>query len=158
MRSFVSVFAMVGMTVLACGIVASGTAWGETAPAAVEIVDGVAEKSLTDVPGDPEKGREWFANRKLGNCLACHVNSDLAELPFHGEVGPPIDGVGDRWSEAELRAIVVNSKEVFGDETIMPAFYRVDGLSRPLPDFEGKPILSAQQVEDVIAYLQSLKE
>ncbi|MEL6479950.1 MAG: c-type cytochrome, partial [Pseudomonadota bacterium] len=72
--------------------------------------------------------------------------------------GPPLDGVADRWSEAELRAIIVNSKAVFGDHTIMPAFYRTTGFNRTLEKFAGKTILSAQQVEDVVAYLKTLKE
>lgn len=120
--------------------------------------DGIVEASLTGQAGDAAKGREWFAGRKLGNCLACHVNEDLASEPFHGEVGPPLDGVGDRWSEGELRAIVVNSKMVFGDHTIMPSFYRVSGFNRIRDQFEGKTILSAQQVEDLVAYLLTLKE
>ena len=90
--------------------------------------------------------------------MACHANSDLEDQPFHGEVGPSLDGVGDRWSAGELRAILVNSKAVFGDGTIMPAFYRDSGFNRPAEKFVGKTILTGQQVEDVIAYLLTLKE
>lgn len=142
-------------------VLAAATAVGAVAevvaPADVEFTDGAVEQSLTGGPGDAEKGREWFADRKLGNCLACHQNSDLSEQPFHGEVGPPLDGVADRWSEAELRGIVTNSKEMF-EGTIMPAFYRTDGLNRVLEDFQGQTILTAEQVEDIVAYLQTLKE
>lgn len=127
------------------------------APMNVAMVDGVVEASLTGQPGDPVQGRKVFANRKQGNCLACHINADLAEESFHGEVGPPMDGVADRWSAGELRAIVTNSKKVF-EGTIMPAFYVDDGYERPLADFKGKSILTAQQVEDVVAYLMTLKE
>ena len=134
------------------------TAKAETAPAEVAFSDGKVNESLTGEPGDPEKGREWFAARKLGNCLACHQNPDLEELPFHGEVGPPLAGVGDRWTVEELRAIVINPKEVFGDGTIMPSFYRDTGFNRTHEDFAGKTILEPQQVEDVIAYLLTLKE
>ena len=126
-------------------------------PMDVAFMDGTVEASLTGQPGDPAAGRKVFANRKQGNCLACHVNADLAEESFHGEVGPPLDGVADRWSEAELRGIVSNAKMVF-DGTIMPAFYVDSGYERPLEKFEGKSILTAQQVEDVIAYLMTLKE
>lgn len=126
-------------------------------PMDVAFVDGAVEASLTGVAGDPVEGRKVFANRKQGNCLACHVNADLAEESFHGEVGPAMDGVADRWSEAELRAIVANSKMVF-EGTIMPAFYVDAGYTRALEKFEGKSILSAQQVEDVIAYLTTLKD
>lgn len=126
-------------------------------PMDVAFSDGGVEASLTGVAGDAANGRKVFANRKQGNCLACHMNEDLSEESFHGEVGPPMDGVADRWSEAELRAIVTNSKKVF-EGTIMPAFYVDAGYERPLEDFAGKSILSAQQVEDVVAYLGTLKE
>ncbi|NRG19308.1 sulfur oxidation c-type cytochrome SoxX [Rhizobiales bacterium] len=150
-------FALCAATFLVGGILAAGAA--EVAPDKVvfkddfEVVD-----SLTGQPGDPMNGREVFADRKLGNCLACHVNSDMAELPFHGEVGPEIDGVASRYKPAQLRAIVVNSKKVFGSETIMPSFYRLENGARPMAEFQGKTILTAQQVEDVVAYLTTLSD
>jgi sulfur-oxidizing protein SoxX len=118
---------------------------------------GAVDMSLTGVAGDAAKGRSLFANRKLGNCLACHQNTDLLEQSFHGEVGPSLDGVGDRWSEAELRGILANAKNTF-DGTIMPAFYRTSGFYRNMEKFDGKSILSAQDVEDVLAYLRTLTE
>lgn len=129
----------------------------EIKPMNVAFTDGMVETSLTGVSGDPEMGRKVFANRKQGNCLACHMNSDLSEESFHGEVGPPMDGVADRWTEPELRGIVTNSKMMF-EGTIMPAFYVDSGYERPLDDFAGQSILTAQQVEDVVAYLMTLKE
>lgn len=139
--------------------VAALVAVADTAPSDVAIVDGAVAAPLTATPGDAVRGRETFANRKLGNCLACHANPDLeGEELFHGEVGPTLEGAGSRWNEAELRAIVVNSKQVFGDHTIMPAFYRDTGFNRPLDKFAGKTILDAQQVEDVVAYLKTLTE
>ena len=129
------------------------------APDKVSFTDANAvEQSLTGKPGDPAAGRKVFADRKLGNCLACHANSDQSDQPFHGEVGPELDGVADRWSEPELRGIVVNSKVLFGDGTIMPSFYRLKNGIRTMESFEGKTILSAEQVEDVVAYLLTLKE
>lgn len=137
---------------------ASATFAGEVKPMAVAFNDeGAVETSLTGVAGDAATGRQVFANRKQGNCLACHMNGDLAEESFHGEVGPPMDGVADRWSEAQLRGIVSNSKKMF-EGTIMPAFYIDSGYERPLEDFAGQSILTAQQVEDVVAYLMTLKE
>ncbi|MBL4873198.1 MAG: sulfur oxidation c-type cytochrome SoxX [Rhodobacteraceae bacterium] len=118
---------------------------------------GSVAMSLTGVAGDAANGRDLFKNRKLGNCLACHKNTDLSDQAFQGEVGPSLDGVGDRWNEEELRGIVSNPKNTFED-TIMPAFYRTSGFFRTLEKFEGKSILSAQDVEDVIAYLQTLTE
>lgn len=142
---------------LVAAMAATGVVAEEVKPTNVAFMDGAVEQSLTGKPGDAAEGREVFANRKLGNCLACHMNSDWAEQSFHGEVGPPMDGVGDRWSEAELRGIVSNSKMMF-EGTIMPAFYIEDGYERPLEKFAGKSILTAQQVEDVVAYLMTLKE
>jgi sulfur-oxidizing protein SoxX len=130
---------------------------GSTKPQDVAYEDGAVAASVSGAAGDATVGREVFANRKLGNCLACHVNSEIPELSFHGEVGPPLDGAGSRWSEAELRGIVANSKQMF-EGTIMPGFYVDSGYFRPLKGFEGTSILTAQQVEDVVAYLQTLKE
>jgi sulfur-oxidizing protein SoxX len=130
----------------------------EIAPGDVKIVDGVFEQSLTGAPGDPVAGRAAAANRGKGNCMTCHPITDMSDLPFHGDLAPTLDGVGDRYSEAELRAIVINSKEVFGEQTFMPAMYRIEGLKIVGKKYEGQPILTAQEVEDVVAYLMSLKE
>ena len=148
---------LLGLTSTLVVMAASSALAEPIAPSAVKYVEGEVMASLTGVAGDPVAGREIFKGRKLGNCLACHVNAEMPEESFHGEVAPPIDGAGSRWSEAQLRAIVTNSKMVFED-TIMPAFYRDAGYTRILGDFEGKTILNAQQVEDVIAYLQTLKD
>jgi sulfur-oxidizing protein SoxX len=112
---------------------------------------------LTHTPGDPKEGAKVVVGRRLGNCLSCHQIDVLRGEEFHGDVGPPLDGVAGRWNTATLRMIVVNPKKVFGEETVMPAFYRVDGLNRVRPEFAGKPILTAQQVEDVVAFLTTLR-
>lgn len=131
----------------------------EIAPGDVVIgEDGAVATSLTGVAGDPAEGRKTFASRKLGNCLACHVNADLSEQLFHGEVGPMMDGVANRYSEAELRAIVVNAKVALSEGTIMPGFYTLDVGENVAEKFVGKTILTAKQVEDVVAYLATLKE
>ena len=148
----------ISAAILAVMIGTSSTIAAETAPDAVKINDGEIANSLTGKAGDPAAGREWYAGRKLGNCLACHQTTDLNNLPFHGEVGPPMDGVADRYEAAELRAILVNSKEVFGDETIMPGFYTYNAGVRVAEKFQNTTILQAQQVEDIIAYLKTLKE
>lgn len=121
-----------------------------------EVVDYGIAKSLTGKSGDAAKGEKTFINRKLGNCLACHQVTALSSHPFHGEIGPSLDGVADRYDEAQLRLQVVNAK-VINPDTIMPAFYRNDGFERVLKKFKGKPILNADQVEDIIAYLKTLK-
>lgn len=112
---------------------------------------------LTAKPGDPKEGGKVVVARRLGNCLSCHEIGALLREEFHGDVGPSLDGVAGRWDTGALRMIVVNAKKVFGEETVMPAFYRVDGLNRVRPEFLGKPILTAQQVEDVVAFLATLK-
>lgn len=140
-------------------VLVSGTAGfsDSVLPENVEYKEGAVMASLSGKPGDPVAGREVFKGRKLGNCLACHENTEMAGEQFHGEIGPSLDGVADRWTEAELRGIVSNPKMVF-DGTIMPAFYKREGLVRPQEKFEGAPILTAQQVEDVLAYLKTLKD
>ncbi len=128
-------------------------------PFKVVITAGVAAipAPLTGQPGDPKEGGKVVAERRLGNCLSCHEIDALRKEEFHGDVGPSLDGVARRWNTGTLRMIVVNPKKVFGDETVMPAFYRIDGLNRVRPEFLGKPILTAQQVEDVVAFLTTLK-
>lgn len=143
---------------LACLFAATTASADAVAPDKVMFDDLEVKTSLTGAPGDAKAGKKWFANRKLGNCLACHVNQDLASKPFHGEVGPPIDGAGSRYTESQLRGILVNSKAVFGDQTIMPGFYRTNPGARTAKKFKDKTILSGQQIEDIIAYVMTLKE
>ncbi len=128
------------------------------APDAVIFEDGMVQASLTGIEGNPEEGTKVFVDRRLGNCLACHANAAMGEHQFHGEVGPSLDGVADRWEEAEIRGIVADSKEFFGEETVMPGFYSLNVGVNVRKDLVGKTILTAQQVEDVVAYLLTLKE
>ena len=129
----------------------------DTAPGDVKFDDGKVTGSLTGQAGNAAEGRMFFADRKLGNCLACHKNTETSEQQFHGEVGPPLDGVAERWSEAELRAIVVNSKAVFGEQTVMPGFYSLEVGKDVRKDLIGQTILTADQVESIVAYLVTLK-
>ena len=130
----------------------------EVEPKAVSFEGGSVAAPLTETPGDPAEGRKVFASRKLGNCLACHVNTEMSDQQFHGEVGPPVDGAADRWSVEELRGIVTNAKQTFTDETVMPGFYTLEVGKNVRKDLIGVTILTAQQVEDVVAYLATLKE
>jgi sulfur-oxidizing protein SoxX len=145
------------------------TAAGATAeivkPQDVAFVDGAIATSLTGVPGDPASG-EVIMNKGAGNCIACHEVTALSHLPFHGQIGPMLDGVADRWSEEELRGIIANAKVMF-EGSMMPSFYRVDGFTRLGNAYSGKafaageevtPLLTAQEVEDVVAYLMTLKD
>lgn len=130
----------------------------DVAPGDVKFEDNAVVASLTGVPGNPEEGAKVFKDRSLGNCLACHANAAMKGDLFHGTVAPPVDGVADRWKPAELRAIVSDSKKVFGSETVMPGFYSLNVGVNVRKDLVGKTILTAQQVEDVVAYLETLKE
>lgn len=112
-------------------------------------------ESLTGKKGDPVNGRKLAINRKKGNCLACHV-MPISEQPYHGQVGPDLNGVASRYKEGEIRLRVVNPK-IVNEATIMPAFYRNDGFNRVLKKFKGKTVISAQDVEDIVAYLMTLK-
>lgn len=112
-------------------------------------------KSLTGKPGNAKKGRKLAINRKKGNCLACH-KMPIPEQQFHGEIGPNLAGVASRYSKGELRLLIVNPK-VINENTIMPAFYKNTGFSAVLKKFKGKTVVSAQDVEDIIAYLLTLK-
>lgn len=147
------------LVVLAAAAMLSGTAFAnEIAPDAVEFADDGVTVSLTGVAGDPAAGAAVFKDRGLGNCLACHANADMSGDLFHGNVGPEMDGVASRWEEPMLRAILVNSKQVFTEETVMPGFYSLEVGKNVREESIGKTILTAQQVEDVLAYLGTLKE
>lgn len=112
------------------------------------------QPSLTGKPGDPKNGRAIAI--KQGGCLSCHV-MPIPEEADHGHIGPELIGVADRLSEGEIRFRVVDPKRI-NPETIMPAFHKSEGLHRVAKGWEGKPILTAEQVEDVVAYLVTLKE
>lgn len=147
------------LTAVAAALIAIGATGGAVNAAELvkfDIKDEAISTPLTSKAGDPVNGRKVSLNRRKGNCLACHVISDAKDEQFHGEIGPPLDGVSERYSEGEIRLRIVNPK-VINPDTFMPAFYRNDGFHRVLKRFQGKTILSAQEVEDVIAYLKTLK-
>ncbi|MCZ6894032.1 MAG: sulfur oxidation c-type cytochrome SoxX [Gammaproteobacteria bacterium] len=109
---------------------------------------------LTGEAGDPERGQSVMIERDLGNCLGCHEVPVDAE--FFGTTGPTLAGVGDRLTPAQLRLRLVDSKQ-FNPMSMMPSYYKTEGLHRVQKEFEGKTVLSAQQIEDIIAFLVTLK-
>jgi sulfur-oxidizing protein SoxX len=121
------------------------------APAAEEPID----RPLTDVPGDAARGRAIVVNRQLGLCLLCH-SGPFPEERFQGNLAPDLAGSGARWSEGQLRLRLVDSRRL-NPQTVMPAYYRTDGLVRVGAAWRGKPVLTAQQVEDVVAFLRTLR-
>jgi len=112
-------------------------------------------QSLTGAPGDPERGLKIVTNRSVGLCLLCHSGPYPGER-FQGTMAPDLTGAGARWNEGQLRLRIVDAARL-NPETIMPPYYRLDGLNRVAPGFRGKPILSAEQIEDVVAYLVTLR-
>ena len=107
---------------------------------------------LTADAGHSERGREIFAGRD-GNCFLCHT---VPEGRFMGNLASPLAGVGARLSEGQLRLRIVDSARL-NRNTIMPSYYRVDGLNQVAAAWRGKPILTAQQIEDAVAYLRTLR-
>jgi sulfur-oxidizing protein SoxX len=120
------------------------------------VVDGAIRTPLTDQPGDATRGRRIVLDRDRGDCTICHA-MPLPQRQFHGTIGPPLDGAGSRYTAAELRLRVVDPK-VLNPATLMPAYYNVTGLHRVLERYRHQPILTAQEVEDVVAYLATLRQ
>lgn len=138
-------------------------AWAAVAPPAsaeelrpFRIVGDSISEPLTDVRGDPARGRAIVVDRQKGLCLLCH-SGPFPEVRFQGELAPDLRGAGRRWSEGQLRLKIVDSARL-NSATIMPSYYRTEGLIRVGRPWQGKPVLSAEQVEDVVAFLTTLKE
>jgi sulfur-oxidizing protein SoxX len=143
---------VLSLAILLCGTAASAeeglrpfTVAGDAIPA-----------PLTGSPGDAERGVKIVTNRSVGLCLLCH-SGPYPEERFQGSMAPDLAGAGTRWNEGQLRLRMVDASRINPD-TIMPPYYRVEGLTRVAPAFHGKTILTAEQIEDVVAYLQTLKD
>lgn len=111
---------------------------------------------LTVTPGDAVNGRAIVADRQRGLCLLCH-SGPIPEERFQGNLAPDLSGAGSRWSAAQLRLRLVDSRRLNPD-SIMPSYYRSEGLNRVAPAFRGRTVLSAQEIEDVLAYLLTLRD
>src|SRR5438105_4438665 len=120
------------------------------------VVGDAIPQSLTGAKGNVERGRSIVVNRQVGLCLLCH-SGPFPEEKFQGTLAPDLKGTGARWSEGQLRLRLVDASQ-FNPNTIMPPYYRVEGLTRVAPAFQAKPVLSAEQIEDVVAYLATLRE
>lgn len=130
---------------------AEDQAGGQVAPLRI-VGDGIPQP-LTSVPGRAERGRALVVERGAANCLLCHA---VPGSTVSGDVGPSLAGVGRRLSEAQIRLRIVDIQRVKPD-AVMPSYYRVAGLNRVASEYHAKPVLDAQQVEDVVAYLETLK-
>ena len=107
------------------------------------------------MPGDAARGRALVLAR-TSTCILCH-SGPFPEEKFQGDLAPGLGGAGSRWSEGQLRLRLVDACRL-NPATIMPSYYRIDGLNRVGPAWRGKPILSAEQIEDMVAYLMTLRE
>ena len=154
------------LTITAAMLVAGMAAAETVAPADVQFdEDGAVAVSLTGQPGDAARGRDVFATKSKGNCVSCHAVAQLADVPFHGEVGPELSWTGDNRSAEELRGIVADAKMTF-EGSMMPSFYKISGFTRPGDAYTGKgidpaaitPLLTAQEIEDVVSFLMTLNE
>jgi sulfur-oxidizing protein SoxX len=122
---------------------------------AVTVVGDAIPASLTGASGDPARGRAIVVDRQVGLCLLCH-SGPFPEQRFMGDLAPDLAGVGARLSEGQIRLRIVDSSRV-NPATIMPAYFKTEGLQRVAPAFRGKTVLTAQQIEDVVAFLVTLK-
>lgn len=146
---------MVWLAVLAGLLIAVPAGAAEAEQPYVVVGDGIPAP-LTATPGDPARGRAIVTNRHVGLCLLCH-SGPFPEEKFQGDLAPSLAGAGSRLNVAQLRLRIVDGSRLNPD-TIMPAYYRTEGLQRVAPAFAGRTVLSAQQIEDVVAFLATLKD
>jgi L-cysteine S-thiosulfotransferase len=139
--------------VLVAGAFASGAMAADIASSLVVVGDGIPKPLAA--PGDPERGHALLVERAAANCLLCHALPDPA-LRVAGDVGPSLAGVGRKLTPAQLRLRIADIQRINRD-AVMPSYYRIDALDRVAPDYRGRPVLDAQQVEDLVAYLETLK-
>lgn len=116
--------------------------------------DGIAD-SLTGTPGYPARGRSLVLDRAT-TCILCH-SGPFPETRFQGDLAPDLAGAGNRWTVSQLRLRLVDASR-FNRETIMPSYFRTGGLDRVGRNWVGKPILSAAEIEDIVAYLATLRD
>jgi sulfur-oxidizing protein SoxX len=145
-----------GRAGLAALLLASGAAAAEPGLVPYQIVGDAIPAPLTGTAGDPARGRAIVGNRQLGLCLLCH-SGPFPEDRLQGTLAPSLAGVASRLSIGQLRLRIVDASRV-NPKTIMPPYYRTQDLTRVAPSYAGKPILSAEEVEDVVAFLATLTE
>jgi len=131
------------------------TATAQQSNTPVSIIGDTIPAPLTASPGDAARGRAIVANRQVGLCLLCHTGP-FPEERFQGNLAPDLSGAGARWSEGQLRLRLVDARRL-NPQSIMPTYYRSDGLTRVGAAWQGKTILNTQQIEDVLTFLLTLK-
>jgi len=141
---------------LALAVVPAGAAQVDGAMPAYAVVGDAIPSPLNGTRGDPARGREIILNRQMGLCLLCH-SGPFPEERFQGTIAPDLRGTGARLSQGQIRLRIVDPARL-NPETIMPAYYRTEGLTRVAPAYRGRPVLTAVQIEDVVAFLATLKD
>lgn len=126
------------------------------AAAAFEVVGDAITAPLTDVPGDPVRGRAVVAGRQVGTCVLCHAGP-FPEERLPATIAPDLRGVADRLSPGQIRLRLVDPRRVNPD-TVMPPYFSQEDLVRVGRPWQGRTALSAQQIEDAVAFLMTLKE
>lgn len=140
---------------LAVALLALSRPAGAEAPRPYTVAGDAIPDSLTGAPGDATRGRKLIVER-ANTCILCH-SGPFPEEKFQGDLAPNLAGAGSRWTVGQLRLRLVDASRL-NPGTIMPSYYRLDGLERVASVFRGKPILSAEQIEDIVAYLATLRE
>ena len=136
-------------------MMAPWTSFAQQQAAPLQVVGDAIPQALASAPGDAARGRAIVANRQQGLCLLCHTGP-IPEERFQGNLAPDLSGAGSRWSEGQLRLRIADAQRL-NPASIMPAYYRSEGLVRVGTAWQGKPIMDAQQIEDVVAYLRTLR-
>ena len=125
-------------------------------PRAFSVEGDAVRVPLTEEPGNVSRGRAIVVSRQTGLCLLCH-SGPFPEARAQGTLAPSLAGAGSRWSEGQLRLRVADARRI-DPATMMPSYYRIDGLTRVGTAWQGKPVLTGQQVEDVVAFLRTLRD
>jgi sulfur-oxidizing protein SoxX len=152
-RAHAALSAVVLAVLAAAWLSAAGA---QEAPTPFTVVGDAIPMSLTGAKGDAGRGRAIVANRYVGLCLLCH-SGPFPEERMQGTLAPDLRGAGKRWSDGQLRLRIVDAARL-NPATIMPPYYRTDGLSRVAASFRGKPVLTGEQIEDVVAFLATLRD
>jgi len=143
-----------GVVLIACAAALTPAANADALRAYTIVGDGIPD-SLTGRPGDAAHGRALVLDR-TSTCILCH-SGPLPETRFQGDLAPNLAGAGSRWTTSQLRLRLVDASQL-NPATIMPSYYRVDGLVRVGQNWRDRPILSAEQIEDIVAYLTTLRD
>ena len=147
---------LVTASLAAAGPASAQQGAGVDAPAPFSVEGDAISAPLAAAPGNVSRGRAIVVSRQTGLCLLCH-SGPFPDERAQGTLAPSLAGAGSRWSEGQLRLRVADARRL-DPATIMPSYYRIDGLTRVGGAWQGKPVLTAQQVEDVVAFLRTLRD